>query len=115
MTTNKPTRIGSILNYGGRRQYLDSGKLSRCKKYGWYGVAYNWGKQESFRVWSPMWFPVGSILVADSALDIDLFVINPEATIEANCFDTIWLKTNQPKEETGTIFLDPGVVVEEKK
>ena len=90
-----PLKKGLTINSFGR-QYLELGKLARCRKNGWYGVAYNWAKDESFRVWSLWWFPISTIVVADHACDVDQFIINELATADLNHFDIEWLKENEP-------------------
>ena len=98
-----PIKKGLTINSCGR-QYLELGKLYRCRKKGWHGVAYNWAKDESFRVWSLWWFPIGLIVVADHAIDIDQYVVNELATVDLNHIDIEWLRENEPGK------LNPNVI-----
>ena len=91
-----PLNKGLTINSIGHRQYLELGKLYRGRRKGWYGVAYNWAKDESFRVWSLWWFPTGIVVVADHACDIDQYIVNELATVDLNHLDIEWLKENEP-------------------
>ena len=77
-------------------QYLEVGKLYRCKSVGWYGVGFNFALGESFRVFSRCWFPAGSIVVCNSLCDIDCYLVDPERTCDCNNFCPEWLKENEP-------------------
>ena len=91
-----PIRKGSTIACGDRR-YLECSKLSKSKRHGWTGVGYDFAKNESFRVWTSQWYPIGTILVTECAIDVDLFCIDTERTLDANAFPLDWLAANEPK------------------
>ena len=93
---NFPIRMGSTISYCGRRN-LECGKLSRCKTQGWMGIGYCFAKDEAYRIWSSQWYPIGTILVTECAMDVDLFCIDTERTLDANAFPLGWLEANEPK------------------
>ena len=82
---NFPIRMGSTISCGGRRN-LECGKLSRCKTQGWMGIGYCFAMDEAYRIWSSQWYPIGTIIVTECAIDVDLFCIDTERTLDANAF-----------------------------
>ena len=88
-------RHGLVLNYGGTERLLLHSRPERCR-HGWKGVGYMWRTKETFRIWSPQWFPVGTVLVCDDRFDIDCWVVNAERTIKENVFRQDWLDAHQP-------------------
>ena len=91
-----PIRMGSTIASSNRRN-LECGKLSKCQTNGWIGVGYCYAKDEAYRIWSSQWYPVGSIVVTQSAMDVDLYCIDAERTMDANAFPLGWLEANEPK------------------
>ncbi len=90
-----PTKAGSTIAYSARR-YLECGKLQKCSKHGWIGLGYCFARDECFRVWTSQWFPVGSFLATECAIDVDLYCIDYERTLDINGFDPAWIEANQP-------------------
>ncbi len=93
---NNPIRMGPTINCGGRRN-LECGKLTRCQTQGWHGVGYCFAVDEAYRIWSSQWYPIGSIVVTQSAIDVDLYCIDTERTMDANAFPLGWLEAHEPK------------------
>ena len=91
-----PIRMGSTIASGDRR-YLERNKLSKSRRHGWTGIGYCFAKDEAFRVWTSQWYPIGTILVTECAIVIDLFIIDAERTMDANAFPLGWLEANEPK------------------
>ena len=84
---DNPIRMGSTINCGGRRN-LECGKLTRCQTQGWHGVGYCFAMDEAYRIWSSQWYPIGSIVVTQSAMDVDL-CIDTERTMDT--YISAWL------------------------
>ena len=68
----------------------------QIKEYGWTGIGFDFAKDEAFRVWSSQWYQC-TILVTECAIDVDLFCIDTERTMDANAFPLGWLEANEPK------------------
>ena len=96
-----PIRKGSTIACGDRR-YLECSKLSKSKRHGWTGVGYDFAKNESFRVWSSQWYPIGTILVTECAIDVDLFCIDTERTVVVLLF--FLLRTHPSKSKTSSPY-----------
>ena len=99
-------RMGSSINRPGRVRLLLDGKLSppRWDHGWWWGIAYDWIADCSFRVSSPEWLPIGTVLVCDHRADVDRFIVNVEQTQLENGFPDDW-KTHKPGGDAPTIPL----------
>ena len=91
-------RFPLTINSTGRKRLVPLGRFSRTRNGGWYTVGECIAKGETFRIFSQRWFPVNTIVICDCAGDIDFFICNPEATIDANGFSYEWLDANEPHE-----------------
>ena len=98
--------IGSTLNRPARVRLLLEGKLypPRSESGWWWGTAYDWVLDVDFRVTSPEWLPVGSVLVCDHRSDVDKFVVNLPQTILENGFSDDW-RDHRPGGDAPTIPL----------
>ena len=90
---NKPIRMGSTINCGGRRNL--EWEITRCQnKAGMVSILLRDGRGSSNLVIS---YPIGSIVVTQSATDVDLYCIDTERTMDANAFLLGWLEEHEPK------------------
>ena len=98
--------MGSTLNRPGRVRLLLEGKLNppRWGSGSWWGTAYDWCLDCSFRVCAPEWLPTGSVLVCDHRADVDRFIVNVEQTAAENGFPDDW-RDHQPGSNAPTIPL----------
>lgn len=101
-------QLGSTLNHGGRiRLFLDS-RLQRSRSgRAWYGSAFDWRTKTPYRVLSPDWLPIGTVLVCDGRADIDCWLVNLEQTQLENAIPQEWLDANRPGEGEIQIHLFP--------
>ena len=85
-------------------QYLEAGKMTKSKNVGWYGCSYNPAQNETFRFWTSIWFPLGTILCCTSLVDIDCYVVDHLRTMEINNLDPNWLDANRPDFDQLNLF-----------
>ena len=98
--------MGSTLNRPGRVRFLLEGQLypPRWGSGSWWGTAYDWMLDCDFRVSSPEWLPIGSVLVCDHRADVDRFIVNVEQTAFENGFPDNW-RDHRPGGDAPTIPL----------
>ena len=90
--------LGSVLHVAQpRHERLILESLYRSRKGNVYwGIAYDYRLDVRFRVIIGRWFPIGTVVVCDSAIDIDCFCVDVAQTILENGYSQTWLDDNEP-------------------
>ena len=94
--------LGNALHvpYPRRERFILEGRLNRSRSQrSWWGIAWDYRRDERFRVISSQWFPVGTVLVCAGAIDLDCFLVDKDQTIAENGQTQEWLDANEPREE----------------
>ena len=83
-----------------RERFILEGRLHHARSQRtWWGLGWDYRIDERFRVITPQWFPVGTVLVCQGAIDVDCFLVDVDQTMTENGFRQEWLDANAPTAE----------------
>lgn len=80
-----------------RERLILEGSLHHARNHrSWWGIAWDYRINERFRVLTAQWFPVGTVLVCEGAIDIDCFLVDVDRTMLENGQSQEWLDAHEP-------------------
>ena len=86
---------GRTLQYPRGLQLLLDAKLERLT-WGYKGTGWHWPSDQRFRLLTPQWFPLGTVLEVNGAVDLDCWMVNKQQTMLRCGFTQEWLDDNEP-------------------